>query len=516
MLQLTVWSLPPILAAVVSIALFIRATTHRATPGVQGLLVLLTATAGWGLADAVSITATDPLIKTWAAKFSFASMTVAPLAWFVFCTGYAKRQPRVSNLLLWSITCVPAAIVAMAFTNEAHNLVWSSQQMINEGGASLLALEPGPLFYAMFGYGCVWLIAGSSIFGYAFSINRSDWKPIAAVVCTPLIAATAILFTISPWNPSTALNLTALGVAVSAWVLYQGIIGFGLLDNIPVVRDRVVDQLSDPVVVVSYKGSIVDANGAAAEMFGQSLSDIRGLGIAQFIPNWPKEDLERDGAAADEISIGGQIYDVAFSCLEQDPRHSDVVLLFRDVTVRHEDERRLRKMQKELERLAHTDALTGLYNRRIFMQRLNEEIERVRRHRSGMSVLIFDLDHFKRVNDTFGHDMGDVVLQTVAKIADQVKRTSDVAARLGGEEFALLLPETDQQGAVQLAQRLRKAIEGHSFVSPGGAPVEVTASLGVATTTVDKVASENLLNKADRALYRAKNNGRNRVCSTTI
>jgi diguanylate cyclase (GGDEF)-like protein len=192
------------------------------------------------------------------------------------------------------------------------------------------------------------------------------------------------------------------------------------------------------------------------------------------------------------------------------------VLVFRDVTIRREDERRLRKMQKELERLAHTDALTGLYNRRIFMQRLEEEVERVRRHGKALSVLIFDLDFFKSINDTYGHDTGDIVLVAISRVTTEVKRMSDVAARLGGEEFALLLPETDQQGAVQLAQRLRTSIEKHIYLSTSGSPVKVTASIGVATATKAEQEVDKLLSLADKQLYRAKHNGRNRVCSTMV
>ena len=150
------------------------------------------------------------------------------------------------------------------------------------------------------------------------------------------------------------------------------------------------------------------------------------------------------------------------------------------------------------------------------MQRLEEEVERVRRHGKALSVLIFDLDFFKLVNDTYGHDTGDVVLVAVARLATEAKRMSDVAARLGGEEFALLLPETDQQGAVQLAQRLRSSIEKNLYLSTSGTPVKVTASIGVATATAEADEIEKLLSLADRQLYRAKNNGRNRVCSTML
>ncbi len=111
-----------------------------------------------------------------------------------------------------------------------------------------------------------------------------------------------------------------------------------------------------------------------------------------------------------------------------------------------------------MERLAHTDFLTRLANRRYFMQRLTEETERVKRGNQPMSVLLLDMDSFKSVNDTHGHDIGDRVLQVIASVTQEVKRVSDVAARIGGEEFAMLLPDTDREGAIKLAQRLRRTI----------------------------------------------------------
>ena len=162
--------------------------------------------------------------------------------------------------------------------------------------------------------------------------------------------------------------------------------------------------------------------------------------------------------------------------------------------------------------MAHTDALTNLFNRRYFMQRLGEELERVKRHPGYLSVLILDLDHFKKINDTFGHDAGDAVLEAVATVANQVKRVTDVACRLGGEEFALLLPETDKQGAIKMAQRLREGIERYPYSDLLSLPLQVTASIGVSTISDTTPESDNILKIADRALYDAKENGRNMVC----
>ena len=178
---------------------------------------------------------------------------------------------------------------------------------------------------------------------------------------------------------------------------------------------------------------------------------------------------------------------------------------------RREDERRLRRMQKELERLAHTDALTGLYNRRIFMHRLEEEVERVRRHGSALSVLLFDLDFFKRVNDTYGHDTGDVVLAAIARIATEVKRVSDVAARLGGEEFALCCPDADLSGAMKVAERIRQFCEDLELYADHQT-FGLTVILGVTLVRANETIY-NALKRADGLLYQAKQQGRNRCIS---
>ncbi len=145
------------------------------------------------------------------------------------------------------------------------------------------------------------------------------------------------------------------------------------------------------------------------------------------------------------------------------------------------------------------------------MQRMQEEIERVRRHGSSLSVLLFDLDHFKKVNDTYGHEMGDRVLKSVADASAQVKRITDVAARIGGEEFALLLPHTDLAGARDLAERLRSALSSNTH-SIHQRDVRLSASFGVALKNADDNLAT-LLMRADRHLYDAKQAGRDQIVS---
>lgn len=171
---------------------------------------------------------------------------------------------------------------------------------------------------------------------------------------------------------------------------------------------------------------------------------------------------------------------------------------------------RMAALVHDTRRLAATDPLTGLMNRRAFLEAFEREHSRAVRHALPMTLVMVDVDHFKRVNDTHGHDAGDAVLRAVAASLARGARKSDLVARWGGEEFVLFLPQTGEAGARVASERLRRAIAELRPATPSGASVPVTASFGLASATVPTPADE-LSSRADRALYVAKERGRNRV-----
>lgn len=164
---------------------------------------------------------------------------------------------------------------------------------------------------------------------------------------------------------------------------------------------------------------------------------------------------------------------------------------------------------QELERIARHDALTGLHNRRAANERLQEEFQRMKRIETPYAILMMDIDHFKRVNDTFGHEAGDLVLRHVAGLLTGALRQTDFIARFGGEEFLALLPDTDRQGACVLAEKIRAAVAGSDAPEAG----KITISVGVATAAVIDQRDDEAVRRADQALYRAKESGRNQVCA---
>ena len=165
-----------------------------------------------------------------------------------------------------------------------------------------------------------------------------------------------------------------------------------------------------------------------------------------------------------------------------------------------------------MQTLARTDSLTGLFNRRYFFEVAEREFAKSVRYNRSLSVILFDIDLFKEVNDTYGHLAGDQVLARVGSVLRNKDRETDVAARYGGEELVLLLPETDSQGANATAERLRKLMED-SPVHVGGDMIRFTASFGIAAKDDDTVTDtvDHLISQADKALYQAKRAGRNRV-----
>src|SRR6266511_2017480 len=216
-------------------------------------------------------------------------------------------------------------------------------------------------------------------------------------------------------------------------------------------------------------------------------------------------DLRRLGHAAGRLADG---HDDVRAQVRGRGALRELAAAFNDMATR------IAAQKAALTEVAISDPLTGLHNRRSFQVRLAEEVERTRRSQVPFTLLLLDLDHFKQVNDRFGHQAGDRALQAVAAVLHKQLRAVDLPARIGGEEFAVLLPDTAEHGALEAAERLRAAIAAQPILHQG-ATFTVTASIGVAWCPAHADTGDGLLRVADQALYQAKRAGRNRTRSPT-
>jgi diguanylate cyclase (GGDEF)-like protein len=213
--------------------------------------------------------------------------------------------------------------------------------------------------------------------------------------------------------------------------------------------------------------------------------------------------------ASDEIAAGNFEYEWTI------PNHDEIGLLSDHLNILRS---RLRQREMELgkvSQLANLDHLTGIWNRRFLEANLENCMALANRHDRPLCAVYFDLDHFKKINDTYGHDAGDVVLKKVGALLRQFVRKTDLAARMGGEEFVVILQETDLRGALQFAQKFRAQLKAAPlYISPKGEEVRVTASIGIASRTDDGVdQGRDFLTGADQFAYLSKKNGRDRINS---
>ncbi|HWR30325.1 MAG TPA: sensor domain-containing diguanylate cyclase, partial [Negativicutes bacterium] len=235
-----------------------------------------------------------------------------------------------------------------------------------------------------------------------------------------------------------------------------------------------------------------------------------------------KADISRLELSLNALLENDEMFDVEFkihqadngleksihsiAALERGPRGIPLKItgILQDITER-------KRLEEALQYQATIDGLTGIFNRSHFMARANEELQRIHRYGGTCVMLMLDMDHFKLVNDSFGHAVGDTVLQRVSALSKEATRTTDLLGRIGGEEFAILLLETDIANASQIADRLRQTIQDTVFVVEEGVQMPMHVSIGVAEHCSEKEQLSELLIRADKALYRAKSEGRNRV-----
>lgn len=269
----------------------------------------------------------------------------------------------------------------------------------------------------------------------------------------------------------------------------------------------------DAVVIVDGDGIIAEFNPAATRLFGYAAEEVVGRSAAVLLPDCaamlPKADTELCALGWEQQTVGRRRDGSTFPAeLTVGTRSTDGkvvhVGVLRDITER-------RAQEETLRRLANTDGLTGVFNRRTFMEEGDRLFGIALRHDRPLTVLMVDADHFKSVNDTHGHDIGDQVLRVLAQVVASRLRATDIFGRLGGEEFAAVLPETDQAGAERIAWAVIEAVRATEVPLPGGGVLRFTVSVGVGVRLAASGELADLLKQADLALYRAKKEGRDRV-----
>jgi len=435
-----------------------------------------------------------------------------PTFWILAAARASGKDAWLSRPAVGLFFLLSTLTLAFDLTAPAHHLFYRSVRLDRSRIQPVLVVDAGPWYWVHIGFSTLAFIIGTVLLAGAARHERKAYRRRAVLLLVgsafPWAGMLVYELGLSPYG----LDTTPLGLCAALPILAWAVFQYKVFDFSPVAKESVFASMREGAVILDTLGRIVDFNPAAVRIF-PGLSD-RSFGrtFEEATPNVPhlhkflssgertELDLRLDADGAPR-AFRAEVSTI----MNRLKRHVGRILLLTEITEQV-------RLMENLRELATKDELTGAVNRPHFRELSRAELARAKRYGRALSVLIVDLDHFKKINDTWGHEAGDAVLRSVAGVFRSALRTSDILCRYGGEEFAVLLPETPTARAVGVAERLRAKLIENPIPIPGGAEVRVTASIGIeGADCIRDLDLEELLREADRAMYQAKAAGRNGI-----
>jgi len=448
----------------------------------------------------------------WWNRVQYLGIAFIPAFWMILVIRYTGGDFRLLRPLVAGLFVLSALTLLFDFTNPLHHFFYRSVGVRGDGPFPVIVLEKGFWYWIHTAYINLSLFFGNALLLRTFRKSVAPYRSqVVFIMAGSALPWLAFLLYLWGWGPR-GLDLTPFAFACAGPFIAWGTFRFRILNLVPVARESVFESLSEGAVILDTQDRILDFNPAAALVLRKLDRQAIGRPFGEVLQNH-REILELfsvPGRQAATIRIGEGDSRRSFRAkispiFGRKNRPLGRSLILHDTTD-------LVRMTEKLRIYATIDDLTGAFNRRHFMELGAKEIARARRYGRALSLVIIDLDHFKRINDTWGHEAGDSVLKATGKAIRGVLRENDHFGRLGGEEFAILLPETPLDSARFVAERLRQIIESNRVRVSRGEEVGITASIGVAG--LEEVGDErldDLIRAADLAMYKAKDVGRNRV-----
>jgi diguanylate cyclase (GGDEF)-like protein/PAS domain S-box-containing protein len=504
---------PLSLAASLGIGLY--SWHHRKRQLARSLAVLIVPVCGYLVTNSLELLIPAEWGKVLAAKASYLFGPLLCVAWLAFSFDYVGKDDRLQIGKFWPYLLVPVITAGLAATNEWHHLIWRTVAVAPGEGPRPLAVSYGSWFWANLAFSYALLVGGAVITVREYLRSYREFRSQSAMMLIgmlfPLAAQIAYIFKLFPtWTK----DYTPIGFAFAGIAFAVGIFHYRLFSLAPIARSLVMDYIREGICVVDSGGQIVDANAEFRRITGTDADRILGQRARTAMPFlFPDESPPQPRPGNEErvfvvelpCAAGRRSYEATRTELRL-PRGRSLgcLITLHDVTERV-------RLTAEIEMLAITDPLTGLFNRRHFQERAQEEILRSERLEHSLSMAIIDLDFFKRVNDEKGHTAGDQVLAAFASLLQASFRKIDILARYGGDEFVALLPELGMKEAMLCAERLR-SLQAASPCPSSAGEIRLTVSIGVAGfEDAAGLRLEEMVRRADLALYEAKRGGRNRV-----
>jgi diguanylate cyclase (GGDEF)-like protein/PAS domain S-box-containing protein len=498
---------PFVLSLATTVALGAYAYRRRHLPAAPTFTLLMAALSVWTFCYLMELSTTTLAAKQFWAAAKYFGGAPGPVMWFVLALHLTRNRQWLTPGLQLGLSAFCVTTIVVVFTNPAHHWFW--KRVWIAAGHPETQASHGFFFWVYAAGLYLMIVTGVVLFIRYYRTTPPFYRRQAALLAlggfVPLSGRLLEDFfqvDLFPRVDNVILLFLASGVLFAL-----AIFGFKALDIVHIGHNLVIRNMGAGIIVLDPQQRVVELNPYARALVGSGSADPVGAPIARVLEAWPA--LDAAGLGEHEVPVetadGTRWFQVQSSRIvaENGERAGYTLALF-DVTARKEAERKL-------EALARTDPLTGASNRRHFREQAELELARAQRHGRPLSVLLMDLDHFKAINDTRGHQAGDEVLRRVAAEAQRLLRGTDLFGRYGGEEFVAVVSEGGVEQAGAAAERIRGVIADGPW-RLDGREVAVTVSIGVACAPAGVPATlDELIRHADQALYAAKEGGRNTV-----
>ncbi len=507
---------------------------RRTAPGSSALSLLLLAMAIWAGCYATRWMYISVEAKIFWFRIMFIGVALIPTLFLFFTLGFTHNASWLTPRRMILLSIQPAASLLLHWTNQYHGFIYRSLKVIQVNGVVIMEFTRGPWYSLNIVYS--YTIIAVSFFLMIRVARRLG--PLYRYQSRLIMVASLLLwlgnigsmFKELLFHASRNLDLAPLTFGLSSILFVVALLRTHFLDLIPVARSRLIENMSDGILVLDAQNRVVEITPAMERFLEKPASFYLGRNAADVFDPW----MQKIASIWDKVETRAEL-----EVPGKTPRYLDLrvtplydkaqllngrLMVFRDITERKRNEKtlwyaneRLQRqlieiglLQSKLREQAIRDPLTNLFNRRYLEETLDRELARAERESYPVCIIMVDLDHFKRTNDTYGHDAGDEVLRALARTLSEQSRRGDFACRYGGEEFVIVMPNITKHTAYERAKKLRRRLNSLEI------PYEchrltTTISMGIASYPANGATRQVLLRAADQAMYGAKRAGRDHI-----